>query len=303
MFENRSHHIADTRHATAKNGSGQPKFFVTTEPFWVRLILLGVSIGFLLVFLALPLILIFAEAFRAGAMAYFGAISQPATREALYLTLLVAGCAVPLNLLFGIAAGWALTKFSFPGKSLLLTLIDLPFSVSPVIGGLIFVLVFGSQGWFAPLLEDFDISIIFAFPSMVIATVFVTFPFIAREIIPLMEQQGVDEEEAALTLGSGGIATFFRVTLPNIKWAWLYGVLLCNARAMGEFGAVSIVSGHIRGETITLPLHVEILYNEYNFQAAFAVSSLLAMLALVTLALKSWLEARFAGELRIRGRR
>ncbi len=252
---------------------------------------------FLLVFLAMPLLAVFVEALRRGVGAYLEAMIEPDALSAIKLTLLTAAIAVPLNLVFGVAASWAITKFDFRGKTLLLTLIDLPFSVSPVISGMIYVLLFGLHGWFGPWLKANDIQIIFALPGIVIATIFVTFPFVARELIPLMQEQGTENEEAALVLGASGWQTFWRVTLPNIRWGLLYGVLLCNARAMGEFGAVSVVSGHIRGETNTMPLHVEILYSEYNFVAAFAVASLLALLALVTLAAKTALEWRHAAEI------
>ncbi len=269
----------------------------TRDAGWARLLVLGVGLAFFTVFLLLPLVVVFFEALSKGWATFVAALAEPDAASAIKLTLLAAAIAVPLNLVFGIAAAWAIAKFEFPGKSLLITLIDLPFSVSPVVAGLIYVLVFGAQGWLGPWLSAHDIKIIFAVPSIVLATVFVTFPFIARELIPLMQSQGRDEEEAAITLGASGWQAFLRVTLPNIKWALLYGVILCNARAMGEFGAVSVVSGHIRGETNTMPLHVEILYNEYQFAAAFAVASLLAMLALVTLAIKSsieWAAARTA---------
>jgi sulfate transport system permease protein len=256
----------------------------------VRFVLLAISLIFFLTFLLLPLVAVFVEALRRGWAVYVAALVEPDALAAIRLTLLTAAIAVPLNLIFGLAAAWAIAKFEFRGKQFLTTLIDLPFSVSPVIAGLIFVLVFGAQGWLGPWLADHDIKIIFAVPGIVLATVFVTFPFVARELIPLMQAQGTEEEEAALTLGASGWQMFWRVTLPNIKWALLYGVILCNARAMGEFGAVSVVSGHIRGLTNTMPLHVEILYNEYQFAAAFAVASLLALLALVTLALKSYIE-------------
>ncbi len=262
----------------------------TTEPLWVRWLLTGVALAFLLLFLLLPLAAVFAEALKKGIDVYFSSLNDPDTFSAIRLTLLTAAIAVPLNLVFGVAAAWAIAKFEFRGKSFLITLIDLPFAVSPVISGLIYVLVFGLQGWFGPWLSDHGIKIIFAVPGIILATIFVTFPFIARELIPLMQAQGSEEEEAAIVLGASGWQTFFRVTLPNIKWGLLYGVILCNARAMGEFGAVSVVSGHIRGLTNTMPLHVEILYNEYNFVAAFAVASLLALLALVTLAAKSFVE-------------
>ncbi|MBY0084315.1 sulfate ABC transporter permease subunit CysW [Brevibacillus sp. M2.1A] len=261
-----------------------------TEPAYIRWTLIIVALLFLGLFLILPLVAVFTEAFRQGAEVFVASITEEETLSAVKLTLLVAAISVPLNVTFGIAAAWAIAKFSFPGKNVLLTLIDLPFAVSPVIAGLIFVLLFGSQGVAAPLLEAWDFKIIFAVPGIVLATTFVTFPFVARELIPVMEAQGRDEEEAAVSLGASGWKTFLRVTLPNVKWGLLYGVILCNARAMGEFGAVSVVSGHIRGMTNTLPLHVEILYNEYQFAAAFAVATLLAALALVTLILKSLIE-------------
>jgi sulfate transport system permease protein len=264
----------------------------TQEPAWVKATVLAVSLGFFALFLLLPLIVVFVEALRKGWMAYFDAITQPDALSAVTLTLLVAAVAVPLNVVFGVAAAWAIAKFNFRGKQTLVTLIDLPFSVSPVVAGLIYVLVFGAQGWLGPWLSEHDVKIIFAVPGIVLATVFVTFPFVARELIPLMEAQGREEEEAATVLGAPGWQTFARVTLPNIKWGLIYGVILCNARAMGEFGAVSVVSGHIRGETNTMPLHVEILYNEYQFAAAFAVASLLALLALATLAAKTVVEWR-----------
>lgn len=261
-----------------------------TEPAYIRWTLIIVALLFLGLFLIMPLVAVFTEAFRQGAEVFVAAITEEETLSAVKLTLLVAAISVPLNVTFGIAAAWAIAKFSFPGKNVLLTLIDLPFAVSPVIAGLIFVLLFGSQGVAAPLLAEWDLKIIFAVPGIVLATTFVTFPFVARELIPVMEAQGRDEEEAAVSLGASGWKTFLRVTLPNVKWGLLYGVILCNARAMGEFGAVSVVSGHIRGMTNTLPLHVEILYNEYQFAAAFAVATLLAALALVTLILKSLIE-------------
>ncbi len=270
---------------------------VTSEPLVMRRVLIGIALGFLALFLILPLVAVFAEAFRGGLAAYRSAFDDPDARAAIRLTLLVAATAVPLNLVFGVAAAWAVAKFRFRGKSLLVTLIDLPFSVSPVVAGLILVLLFGAQGLLGPWLEARGLRVIFALPGIVLATVFVTFPFIARELIPLMQDQGTTDEEAALTLGASGWSTFLHVTLPNVKWALLYGVLLCNARAMGEFGAVSVVSGRIRGLTNTVPLHVEILYNEYNLVAAFAMASVLAGLALVTLAIKSFLEWRFAGAL------
>jgi len=262
------------------------------ELAWVKWLLVTVSLGFLGVFLLMPLAAVFVEAFRKGAGAYFTSFRDPAALAAIKLTLLVAAIAVPANCVFGLAASWAIAKFSFVGKNLLISLIDLPFAVSPVISGLIYILLYGLHGWLGPWLVAHDIQIVFAVPGIVLATLFVTFPFIAREVIPLMQAQGTEDEEAAITLGASGWQTFRRVTLPNVKWAVLYGVILCNARAMGEFGAVSVVSGHIRGRTNTMPLHVEILYNEYNFVAAFAVASLLAMLALATLALKSFFEWR-----------
>ena len=266
----------------------------TRDPVWVKTLVLLLGLGFFSLFLLLPLIAVFVEAFRRGWSVYLAALVEPDAMSAIKLTLLTAAIAVPLNLLFGIAAAWAITKFDFRGKQMLITFIDLPFSVSPVIAGLIYVLVFGAQGWLGPWLSAHDIRIIFAVPGIVLATVFVTFPFVARELIPLMQAQGRDEEEAALVLGATGWQMFRRVTLPNIKWALLYGVILCNARAMGEFGAVSVVSGHIRGLTNTMPLHVEILYNEYQFAAAFAVASLLATLALVTLVIKTYVEWKAA---------
>jgi sulfate transport system permease protein len=266
----------------------------TRDPLWIKIVILGVALAFFGLFLLLPLIAVFVEALRRGWQVYLAALVEPDAVSAIRLTLLIAGIAVPLNLVFGVAAAWAITKFDFRGKQLLITLIDLPFSVSPVISGLVFVLVFGAQGWLGPWLSEHGIKIIFAVPGIVLATVFVTFPFVARELIPLMQAQGRDEEEAALVLGASGWQMFRKVTLPNIKWALLYGVILCNARAMGEFGAVSVVSGHIRGLTNTMPLHVEILYNEYQFAAAFAVASLLALLALVTLIVKTYVEWRSA---------
>lgn len=261
-----------------------------TEAPWVRVALIGVALAFLGIFVALPLIGVAFEALRRGVDAYFAAIAEPMAVSAITLTLIVAAVAVPVNLVFGVIAAWAIAKFEFRGKSFLIALIDLPFSVSPVISGLVFVLLFGLQGWLGPWLAEHDVKLIFAVPGIVLATIFVTFPFIGRELIPLMQEQGTHDEEAALALGANGWQTFWRVTLPNIKWGLLYGVLLCNARAMGEFGAVSVVSGHIRGQTNTIPLHVEILYNEYNFVAAFAVASLLACLALVTLVAKALVE-------------
>ena len=264
----------------------------TTEARWVQWLLIGLALAFLLLFLLLPLAAVFAEALRQGWGAYLAGLQEPDAWAAIKLTLITALIAVPLNLVFGVAAAWCIAKYEFRGKAFLTTLIDLPFSISPVVAGLMYVLVFGANGWFGHWLAEHDIKIIFAVPGIVLATVFVTFPFVARELIPLMQAQGNEEEEAALVLGASGWSTFWRVTLPNIKWGLLYGVILCNARAMGEFGAVSVVSGHIRGETNTMPLHVEILYNEYNFTAAFAVASLLALLALVTLAIKTFVEWR-----------
>ena len=270
---------------------------VTTEKPAVRIALILVSVVFLVLFLLLPLAAVFYEALRKGVGTYFTALVEPDAIAAIKLTLLVAAIAVPANVVFGLAASWAIAKFEFLGKSILNTLIDLPFSVSPVISGLIYVLLFGAQGYLGPFLKSEGIQIIFAVPGIVLATIFVTFPFVARELVPLMQEQGTQDEEAALSLGASGWKTFFKVTLPNIRWALLYGVVLCNARAMGEFGAVSVVSGHIRGRTNTMPLHVEILYNEYNFAAAFAVASLLALLALVTLVIKVGLEWRYADQI------
>jgi sulfate transport system permease protein len=280
--------------ATTQTVRHEPPFTpaATLEPLWVRVLLITLALSFAALFLLVPLLAVFAEAFRKGWEAYLAAIIDADALSAIRLTLLTAAIAVPLNLVFGVAAAWSIAKFEFRGKSLLLTLIDLPFSVSPVISGLIYVLLFGAHGWFGAWLIEHDVQILFAVPGIVLATIFVTFPFVARELIPLMQSQGNEEEEAALVLGASGWRTFWHVTLPNIKWGLLYGVILCNARAMGEFGAVSVVSGHIRGETNTMPLQVEILYNEYNFAAAFAVASLLALLALVTLALKSLIEWR-----------
>ncbi|MBP2150613.1 sulfate ABC transporter permease subunit CysW [Xanthobacter flavus] len=269
---------------------------VSTEPRAVRIILTLIALTFLTLFIGLPLVSVFYEALKRGWQAYVAALVEPDALAAIRLTLIVAAISVVANLLFGLVAAWSIAKFEFPGKSLLITLIDLPFSVSPVVAGLIYVLLFGSQGLFAAYLAAWDIKIIFALPGIVLATIFVTFPFVARELIPLMQEQGTAEEEAAISLGASGLSTFFRVTLPNVKWALLYGVLLCNARAMGEFGAVSVVSGHIRGLTNTMPLHIEILYNEYQFVASFAVASLLALLALVTLIAKTILEHRLAEE-------
>lgn len=261
-----------------------------SEPWLVKFLIIGFALTFLSIFIVLPLVVVFTEALWRGAGAYIAALTDSEAWAAIRLTVMVAASSVSLNLVFGVAAAWAVAKFDFPGKTLLITLIDLPFSVSPVISGLVFVLLFGSQGFFGAWLIDNDIRILFALPGLALATTFVTFPFVARELIPLMQEQGTQEEEAALSLGASGLRTFLRVTLPNVKWGLLYGVLLCNARAMGEFGAVSVVSGHIRGETNTMPLLVEILYNEYQFVAAFAIASLLAMLALITLVLKVLLE-------------
>ena len=266
---------------------------VANESPLVRGILIGAALLVLVLFLLLPLAVVLTQALNQGFQVYLAAITEPDALAAVRLTLLTAAIAVPLNLVFGVAAAWSIAKFEFPGKNLLISLIDLPVAVSPVISGMLFVLLFGGQGWFGPWLQDHDIQIIFAVPGIVLATTFVTLPFIARELIPLMEEQGREEEEAALVLGAGGWQTFFRVTLPNIKWALLYGVILCNARAMGDFGAVSVVSGHIRGETNTLPLQVEILYNEYNFTASFAVASLLTLLALATLGAQALIESRY----------
>lgn len=270
-----------------------------TEPRWVQLVLIGLALGFMTLFLFVPLGTVFYEALKKGWSVYLAAITEPDALSALKLTLIATLISVPLNLVFGLAAAWAIAKFDFRGKQLLLTLIDLPFSVSPVIAGLIYVLVFGLQGWLGEWLRDHDLKIIFAVPGIVLATVFVTFPFVARELIPLMQAQGIEQEEAARVLGASGWQIFRRVTLPNVRWALLYGVILCNARAMGEFGAVSVVSGHIRGQTNTLPLHIEIVYNEYQFAAAFAVASLLAGLALVTLGAKYWVERRVQHEQRV----
>ncbi|HZY16009.1 MAG TPA: sulfate ABC transporter permease subunit CysW [Ramlibacter sp.] len=271
---------------------------ITTEAPWARRTLIAAALGFLLLFLVLPLAAVFAEALRQGLGAYLTALREPDAWAAIRLTLLTAAIAVPLNLVFGVAAAWAIAKYEFRGKALLTTLVDLPFSISPVVAGLMYVLVFGAQGWFGPWLDAHGIKVVFAVPGIVLATVFVTFPFVARELIPLMQAQGSDEEQAAIVLGASGWQAFWHVTLPNIKWGLIYGVILCNARAMGEFGAVSVVSGHIRGQTTTMPLHVEILYNEYQSVAAFAVASLLALLALVTLAIRSAAEWRQERELK-----
>ncbi len=273
--------------AISKNANAQ-----ISEPAWVRWLLISITIAFLSLFLVAPLGAVFFEALRKGVYAYFASFNDSAAFAAIKLTLIVCVIAVPLNTVFGLAAAWALGKFQFPGRSFLITLIDLPFAVSPVVSGLVYVLLFGAHGWFGPWLQANDIEIIFAVPGIVLATIFVTFPFVAREVIPLMQEQGTDEEQAAILLGANGWQTFWHVTLPNVRWAVLYGVILCNARAMGEFGAVSVVSGHIRGKTNTLPLHVEILYNEYNFVAAFAAASLLTFLALLTLVAKAIVERR-----------
>jgi sulfate transport system permease protein len=294
----------ETRVATGVPAGVAPRNIrsAVTEPAWVKWLLIAVALAFLAVFLFIPLAIVFAEALKKGWRVYLAAITDADALSAIWLTLLAAGISVPLNLVFGVAAAWCIAKFDFRGKNVLLTLIDLPFSVSPVIAGLIYVLVFGLQGWFGEWLRDHDLKIIFAVPGIVLATVFITFPFVARELIPLMQAQGTEQEEAARVLGANGWQIFRRVTLPNIKWALLYGVILCNARAMGEFGAVSVVSGHIRGQTNTMPLHIEILYNEYQFAASFAVASLLAGLALVTLVLKYVVERRVKSGLEAQGR-
>ena len=284
--------------ALTPHARGRAAARATSEPPLVKLALTAIAVGFLLLFLVVPLVAVFAQAFEKGWGAYVAALREPMALSALKLTLLTAGVAVPLNLLFGVAAAWAIAKFEFPGKNALITLIDLPFGVSPVISGMVFILLFGRTGVLGPWSEALGLKLVFSVPGLILATVFVTFPFVARELIPLMQAEGTEEEEAARVLGASGFQMFWRVTLPNIKWGLLYGVILCNARAMGEFGAVSVVSGHIRGKTNTLPLHVEILYNEYNFQAAFAVASLLAFLALVTLVAKSLVEWRAASDRR-----
>jgi sulfate transport system permease protein len=280
------------------SGKSKARRSALTEPLLVRWLLTGIALLFLGLFLFVPLAAVFSQAFEKGWNTYLAALREPDAWSAIRLTLVTAAVAVPLNLLFGVAASWAIAKFRFRGKQFLITLIDLPFSVSPVISGLIYVLMFGLQGWFGPWLQEHGIRIIFAVPGIILATIFVTFPFVARELIPLMEAQGKDEEEAAMVLGATGLQIFFRVTLPNIRWGIIYGVILCNARAMGEFGAVSVVSGHVRGSTNTIPLHVEILYNEYNYTAAFAVASLLALLALVTLGVKTVAEWKIKENLR-----
>lgn len=272
--------------------SSSPARPATAEAWWVKWVLIGISLAFLGVFLVMPLACVFAEALRQGFGAYWAGLTDPYALASIRLTLLIAAICVPLNLIFGVCAAWCIGKFEFVGKNLLTTLIDLPFAVSPVISGLIFVLMFGLQGWFGPWLDRHDIDIVFAVPGMVLATIFITFPFVARELIPLMQEQGTEEEQAAMTLGASGLQTFFRVTLPNVKWGLLYGVILCNARAMGEFGAVSVVSSSIAGKTNTMPLQIELMYGEYDYVGGFAVASLLAMLALVTIVLKSLVEWR-----------
>ena len=290
--------IPATAAAASRHAAAPRLRAATAEPAWVKWSLIAAALAFLTFFLFIPLALVFAEAFKKGWAVYLAAITEPDALEAIKLTLIAAVIAVPMNLVFGLAAAWCIAKFEFHGKNVLLTLIDLPFSVSPVISGLIYVLVFGLQGWFGEWLRDHDLKVIFAVPGIVLATVFVTFPFVARELIPLMQAQGCEQEEAARVLGANGWQILRRITLPNVKWALLYGVILCNARAMGEFGAVSVVSGHIRGQTNTMPLHIEILYNEYQFAAAFAVASLLALLALVTLGLKYAVEQRVKAQKR-----
>ena len=285
---------AKKNHSTASRGIAKQS--ATSEARWIRWSLIGIAMVFLALFLILPLVIVFTEAFSKGMGVYIAAITHPDAAAAIKLTLIAAAIAVPLNVVFGLAASWAIAKFQFKGKQIVITLIDLPFAVSPVVAGLIYMLLFGAQGLFGHWLMDHNVRIMFAVPGIVLATVFITFPFIARELIPLMQEQGKEQEEAAITLGANGWQMFFRVTLPSIKWALLYGIILCNARAMGEFGAVSVVSGKIRGQTNTMPLHIEILYNEYQFAAAFAVASLLALLALVTLVLKSALEWKAARE-------
>jgi sulfate transport system permease protein len=292
MYE-QDDYVYDSRRPIAPYAHTRP----TTERDWIKRTLIGIAVVFMLAVIVLPLLLVFVEAFRKGAGEYFSAFGDPQSQAAIRLTLIVAAIAVPFNLVFGVAAAWCVAKFEFRGKAFLTTLIDLPFSVSPVVSGMVYVLLFGAQSFLSPFLKAYNIEIIFAVPGIVLATIFVTFPFIARELIPLMQDQGNGDEEAALSLGASGWQVFWRVTLPNIKWGLLYGVLLCNARAMGEFGAVSVVSGHIRGKTTTMPLDIEILYNEYNFAAAFAVASLLALLALVTLLIKTVLEFRYGDEL------
>ncbi|MGZ9053074.1 MAG: sulfate ABC transporter permease subunit CysW [Rhodoplanes sp.] len=288
--------VIGTLHSRRPDATSSAGSRVRQEPAAIRWAIVAAAVVFLSVFLVLPLITVFQQALVRGIGPFLNALAEPDALSAIWLTLVVAAISVSLNLAFGLIAAWAIAKFEFSGKSVLITLIDLPFSVSPVISGLVFILLFGAQGFFGAYLQAHDIQIIFALPGLVLATILVTFPFVARELIPLMQEQGTQEEEAAISLGASGLQTFFRVTLPNVKWALLYGVLLCNARAMGEFGAVSVVSGHIRGETNTMPLYVEILYNEYQFMAAFAVASLLALLALVTLIAKVLLERNAASE-------
>lgn len=273
-------------------GSSHSQSQVLRDPWWIRGLVIGGGLAFALLFLIMPLMIIFIEAFRGGWNAYWISFRDPAAWHAIRLTCIATGIAIPLNLIFGVAAAWAIAKFDFVGKSFLITLIDLPFAVSPVISGLVYVLLFGLNGWLGPWLKSIDVQIIFAVPGIVLATIFVTFPFVARELIPLMQEQGNEEEMAAISLGASGFQTFWRVTLPNIRWGILYGVILCTARSMGEFGAVSVVSGHIRGKTNTLPLHIEILYNEYNVVAAFAMASLLAMVGMLTLVAKAFLERK-----------
>ena len=284
-------------HPTAAVSGGKNRR-AANDPLWLQTLLVGIALAFVGMMIVLPLGVVFVEAFRKGVAPYFASFVDKDAWAAIKLTFLAAAIAIPLNLVFGVAASWAIAKFDFKGKSLLITLIDLPFAVSPVISGLIYVLLFGAQGWLGPFLQSQDIQIIFAVPGIVLATVFVTFPFVARELIPLMQQQGSEEEQAALSLGASGWQTFWRVTVPNIKWGLLYGVILCNARAMGEFGAVAVVSGSIRGQTLTIPLQVEVLYNEYNSVAAFAMASLLALLGIVTLILKTLLEWKVSAELK-----
>ena len=292
-------HGTSTAPAARRAAAPRSALAATAEPAWVRSTLIGVALVFLAFFLFVPLAAVFFEAFKKGWHVYLAAITAADAVSAIWLTLVAAAISVPLNLMFGVAAAWCIAKFDFRGKNVLLTLIDLPFSISPVIAGLIYVLIFGLQGWFGGWLREHELKVIFAVPGIVLATVFVTFPFIARELIPLMQAQGQEQEEAARVLGASGWQMFRRVTLPNVKWALLYGVILCNARAMGEFGAVSVVSGHIRGSTNTMPLHIEILYNEYQFAAAFAVASLLALLALVTLVLKYAVEQRVKASMKV----
>jgi sulfate/thiosulfate transport system permease protein len=285
--------VINTRYASRKKVRQES---AVLEPRWVRWLLIGITLGFLSLFLLMPLVAVFTQAFANGWRVYLASLTESDALSAIRLTVLVAIIVVPLNTLFGISASWAISKFEFVGKSFLVTLIDLPYSVSPVISGLIFVILFGLQGWFGPWLDAHNLHLVFSVTGIILATLFVTFPFVARELIPLMQSQGTEEEEAARVLGAGGRQIFWRVTLPNIKWGLLYGIILCNARTMGEFGAVSVVSGHIRGETNTMPLHVEVLYNEYNVAAAFAVASILALLALVTLILKSLLDWKTVGQ-------